>query len=219
MNKLFYPALLLAPVACVVSCSEPHEEVEGYMEELAEVIKDHEDETFTELVEAVHDYTQDETSGLVDTLLSLSETERKIVVERAIKSDAFKLLVKRLMQAAVAQAVDNPEIIRTTIEAAGNRISEKKAFEAVADFLPYETQMQIIDIAGDMARIAIAAGLDERAVQKEAESAIMAVVAEYIPVREMIMPTDYQEPNYIPHEQRGYDDYRSHADEYDYNTY
>ena len=214
MNNLFYPALVLAPVACIVSCSEPHEEVEGYLEELADVIKDHEDESFPELVEAIHDFTQDETSGLVDTLLDLSETEKKLVVERVIKSDALKLLTKRILQAAVAQAIDHPEIIRTAIAISKNHFNEKKLVEQSAPLFPYETQMQLIDIAGDFAKIAVAAGLDEQAIRIEAGLAIASVIAEYTPVSELLSPSEVENDEY-----RDYDTYRSMDDEYDYNTY
>ena len=157
------------------------------MEELSEVIKDNEDESLVDLIDAVHEYTQDETPDLVDTLVDLDEAERKVVVEKVIKSDAMKLLVKRVLQAAIAQAVDHPEIIRTVIEMTQNHyINEEQFFETMSDILPYETQMQLIDIAGDMVKIAVAAGLDQRAVQKEAEAALMEVVAAYAPVRKMM---------------------------------
>ena len=188
MKKFIYPAVFFAPVACMVtSCSEPYEEVEDYMEELSEVIKDNEDESLVDLIDAVHEYTQDETPDLVDTLVDLDEAERKVVVEKVIKSDAMKLLVKRVLQAAIAQAVDHPEIIRTVIEMTQNHyINEEQFFETMSDILPYETQMQLIDIAGDMVKIAVAAGLDQRAVQKEAEAALREVVAAYVPVRKMM---------------------------------
>ena len=180
------------------------------MEGLSEVIKDHEDESLVDFIEAVHDFTQDETPGLVDTLSELNVAERKIVVERVIKSDALKLLVKRLLQAAIAQAVDNPEIIRTVADACSNHRSEKQNFDALANILPYETQMQLIDIAGDMVKLAVAAGLDERDVQNEAGFAILSVAAAYIPVREMMNPSDYR----CPQEEQDYD-YRSMDDDYE----
>lgn len=215
MNKLFYPAILFAPVACIVSCSEPHEEVEDYMEGLAEVIKDNEDESFVDLIEAVHDFTQDETPGLVDTLSELSEAERKIVVEKVIKSDALKLLVKRLLQAAVAQAIDNPEMIRTVVDSCCNHRNEKKLVESVSGLLPYETQMQLIDIAGDIVKLSVAAGLDESSVQSEAGAAILSVVASYVPVKEMLSPSDYMEDTYVPREE----DYHYRSMEEDDETY
>ena len=217
MKKYLYPALFFAPAVCIVSCSEPHEEVEDYMEELSEVIKDNEDESLVDLIDAVHDFTQSETPDLVDTLVDLSEAERKVTVEKVIKSDAMKLLVKRVLQAAIAQAVDHPEIIRTMVEIAQyHYVDEKKVIETITDILPYETQMQLIDIAGDMTKLAVAAGIDQRAVQKEAEAALMEVAAAYIPVREVIKSHTPIESRYPAPEEYRFDAYHS---DIDYDSY
>ena len=205
MNKYIYIAAAMVPSVCMVSCSDPRESAqsaaEDYLDGLAEILHKSEGDTIEELIDDVHSHVASEMPDLLDELAELNDEERRAVLQGIVKSEALRNYIKRALQAAIAHAVDDKEIIRDFVEPNLTRLKErepearererkardKKIFDALDKHLPYETRMKAIEIGMAHIKLGYALGLDKDKAAYTIGHALMEVATEYgIPMDVMV---------------------------------
>lgn len=175
-------AAALTPCVCMVSCSDPREsaqeEVEDFMEGIAEIVHDSEGDTIEELIHDLHGYVESKAPGIVDDLADLNDGDRRAVLQGVVKSEALRQLVKRVAQAAIARLVDDKELIREGWESFESG-SDEKEFAFFDKHLPYETRIEAIEIGLSFAKIGVALGIDKDDANLIVGHALMEVAMEY----------------------------------------
>ena len=113
------PNFILAPLVaavCCVSCSSPEERAEdtilSFAEDLEEIFSENRTASMEEIIDEVHDYVTDNTSGVLSDLSKLTDSQKARLVKNLHKQKAFddlSSISERVIKEKMPKRSNSPE--------------------------------------------------------------------------------------------------------------